>query len=52
MHRNDMSTADNLAQAMEKLDNPNATQLMKAVATLSASNVTKRMGKGGAAKDQ
>lgn len=42
--RNDVAAADDLTEAMEKLDSHMTTQLMKAVATLSASNATKRSG--------
>ena len=49
--RNDVAAADDLTEAMEKLDSHMTTQLMKAVATLSASNATKRTGKGGSAGD-
>ena len=50
--QNGLAAADDLTEPMEKLDLAMSTQLMKAVATLSASNATKRAGKGGAAKDQ
>lgn len=46
--KNDMPAADDLVEPMERLETWNATQLMKAVATLSASNATKRAGRGGA----
>jgi len=49
--RNDVPAADDLVGPLEKLDTHMSTQLMKAVATLSASNATKRAGKGGAAGD-
>lgn len=49
--RNDVAAADDLTESLEKLDSHMATQLMKAVATLSASNATRRAGKSGAAKD-
>lgn len=45
--RNDVSAADDLEEPLERLDNHKTTQLMKAVATLSASNATKRSKKGG-----
>ena len=41
--------ADNLDKPMATLDAQMSTQLMKAVATLSASNATKRAGRGGGA---
>lgn len=44
--RGEVPAADDLDESLEKLDNLMATQLMKAVATLSASNATKRAGKG------
>lgn len=47
--KNDIPAADDLVEPMEKLDSHMSTQLMKAVATLSASNATKRAGRGGAA---
>lgn len=50
--RNDVVAADDLTGPMEKLDTHMTTQLMKAVATLSASNATKRAGKGGPAKEK
>lgn len=50
--RSDVVASEDLVEAMDKLDINMSTQLMKAVATLSASNATKRAGKGGAAKDQ
>ena len=49
----DVPASDDLIERMERLESHMATQLMKAVATLSASNSTKRAGgKCGAAKDQ
>lgn len=47
--RNDIPAADDLVEPLEKLDVHLSTQLMKAVATLNASNATKRAGGGGAA---
>lgn len=47
--RNEVAPADDLTETMDKLDSHMTTQLMKAVATLSASNTTKKAGKGGAA---
>ena len=49
--RNEVAAADDLTEAMDKLDSHMTTQLMKAVATLNASNATKRTGKGGPAED-
>ena len=49
--RNEVAAADDLTEAMDKLDSHMTTQLMKAVATLSGSNATKRNGKGGPAED-
>lgn len=49
---NDVAAADDLTEPMEKLDTHITTQLMKAVATLSAGNATKRAGKGGPAKEK
>lgn len=40
--RNDQVALDDPVEPMEKMDSHMATQLMKAVATLSASNTTKR----------
>jgi hypothetical protein len=42
-------TADDLDDVMEKLDMHMATQLMKAAASLHATNAVKRSGDGGAA---
>lgn len=56
--RTDVVASEDLVDAMAKLDSHMSTQLMKAVATLSASNATKRSGKAkrsgkdGAARDQ
>lgn len=50
--RNELPTADDLVEPMEKLYSHMATQLMKAVATLGASNATKHAGKGGSAVGQ
>lgn len=52
--RYDVAAADDMVEPLEKLDAHMTSQLMKAVATLSASNATKRAGKkkGGAAGDQ
>ena len=48
-----MPASDDLIEPIERLESHTATLLMKAVATLSASNATKRAsGKRGAAKDQ
>lgn len=44
--RGEVTAADDLDASLEKLESHMATQLMKAVATLSASNATKRAGKG------
>lgn len=50
--RGDLAMADNLDEALSTLDSHVLTQMMKAVATLKASNATKRAkGKGGAAED-
>jgi hypothetical protein len=46
--RNEISATDDLDEAIEKLDGHMATQLMKAVATLSANNAVKRQGDGSA----
>ena len=43
--RNEVAAADDLTEAMDKLDSHMSTQLMKAVATLSVSTATKRTGK-------
>ena len=48
-HRNEVAATDDLTEAMDKLDSHMTTQLIKAVATLSAINATKRTGKGGPA---
>ena len=45
--RNEVAAAEDLTEAMEKLDSNMTTQLLKAVATMRASNETKRTGKGG-----
>jgi len=50
--RNSSAASDDLVEPLEKLDAMMATQLMKAVASLSASNATKRAGKGGAAGEK
>lgn len=50
--RNDVAAADDLSEPLEKLDSHMATQLMKAVANLSASNATKRAGRGSAAAEK
>jgi len=47
--RNEIAPADDLTETLDKLDGHMTTQLMKAVAALSASNTTKKAGKGGAA---
>lgn len=47
-----VAAADDLEEPLETLESHMATQMMKAVATLSASNATKRAGKGGAANDK
>lgn len=49
--RNEVAAADDLNEAMDKLDSHMTTQLMKALGTLSASNATKWTWKGGAAGD-
>ena len=49
--RNEVAAADDLTQAMDKLYSHMTSQLMKAVATLSASNATTRTGKGFPAGD-
>ena len=48
--RNDLSAAEDLVEQMEKLEAHMSSQLMKAVANLSARNATGRAGKGGAAR--
>ena len=49
--RGDVAAADDLDGPLGELESHMTTQLMKAVATLSASNPTKRTnGKGGAAE--
>lgn len=48
--KNDTPAADDLTEALDKLESHMSTQLMKAVATLSASNATRRSGKGGPAE--
>ena len=50
--RNDVAADDDLTEAMEKPDTHMTTQLKKAVATLSASNATKRDRKGGPATEK
>lgn len=50
--RYDMAPADDLDEAVTKLETHMTTQLMKAVASLSATNAVKRTGKDGAAKKQ
>lgn len=47
--RNDHPATDDLFELLKKLDTHMNTQLMKAIATLSASNATKRAGRGEAA---
>lgn len=49
--RNEISAAEDMIEPLERLDSHMTTQLMKAVATLSASNATKKAGRGGAAGD-
>lgn len=50
--RNEVAASDNLTEPLEKLDSHMSTQLMKAAATLDASNAKKRSkGKGGAADE-
>ena len=49
---NDVTAADDLSKPLEKLDGHMATQLMKAVATLSASNAMKRAGRVSAAAEK
>ena len=46
---NEVAATDDPQESMSKLDTHLSTQLMKAVATMSASNATKRSGRGGAA---
>lgn len=43
--RNDTTAADDIVEPLEKLDSHMATHLIRAVATLSASNATKRAGR-------
>lgn len=51
--KGEVAASDDLVEPLEKLETHLSTQLMKAVATLSASNATKRAGgKGGAAGKQ
>jgi hypothetical protein len=50
--RNDVAAADDLDDTLEKLDSHMATQLMKAVASLSATNAVKRGNGDGAAGSQ
>lgn len=40
--RNELSTADDLVESMQQIDGYMATELMKVVAALSATNPTKR----------
>ena len=47
--RNEIAAADDLKETMEKLDTHMTTQLMKEVATLNASNSTKKARNGGSA---
>lgn len=47
--KNDMVAADDLVESIDKLDSHMNSQLMKAVATLSASNATRRAGNGATA---
>ena len=49
--RNNFTAAHDLSEALEKLHGHIATQLMKAVTTLSASIATKRAGRGVAAAE-
>ena len=49
--RNEVAASDDLSEAMDKFDSHMTTQPMKAVATLCASNETKRTEKGGPAGD-
>ena len=48
----EMAAVDELQELMSKLETYLSTQLLKEVATLSASNVTIRAGKGGAAGEK
>jgi hypothetical protein len=50
--RNDVPAAEDLADTLEKLDTHMASQLMKAVASLSATNAVKRGSGDGAAGSQ
>lgn len=50
--RGDVAASEDLIEPLEKLDSDLATPLMKAIATLGASNATKRAGRGGAAHDK
>ena len=50
--RNEMAAADDLQESMSKMETHLSTQLMKEVATLSASHATKRASKGGAAGEK
>jgi hypothetical protein len=45
---NDTAATDDLDDVLEKLDTQMATQLMKAAASLHATNAVKRSGDGGA----
>jgi hypothetical protein len=47
--QNEIPATDDLDDVMEKLDTHMATQLMKAAATLHATNAAKPSGNGGAA---
>jgi hypothetical protein len=47
--QNEIPATDDLDEVMEKLDTHKATQLMKAAASLHATNAVKRSGDGGAA---
>lgn len=49
--RTDIPASDDLIESTEKLDTHMSMQLMKAVATISASNATNRAGKGNVASD-
>jgi hypothetical protein len=50
--RNDVAAADDLNDALEKLDTHMAFQLMKAVASLSTTNAVKRVSGDGAASSR
>jgi hypothetical protein len=47
--QNEIPATDNLDEVMEKLDTHMATQLMKAAASLQATNAVKRSEDGGSA---